>query len=136
MDITLSDSDEDAPEHRPVGYAAPEDRLGECFRPPMYTGTFQTEDYFAQLPVYQKRPSGSKAYIPQWTDPGWNPSRLISGDGREEITTSFGNPHNDVYARPALLPSDVSRLPTQHALYVLKPAHFFNFFFFLKRTSC
>lgn len=109
MDISLSDSDEDAPEHRPRGFtASPTDTIS------------QLTDLFAPRPRAQERPRGSQAYIPYWSDPAWTPELAISGDGRLEYPTTFGNPDNIDYTRPALLPSDIPRLPTEYALY----AHF------------
>lgn len=65
------------------------------------------------LGQWRNRPAGTSTYAPWWTDPDWDGVTEYSCDGRQE-RKFVDDPFTTV--RPAILPRDAGRRPTEHAV--------------------
>lgn len=110
-EITLSDDDDDAPENRPHDYNPQVEDIGNYYDWPKFPGL--ARDAQVDIPAWQDRPAGLRAYyVPYWTDEAWVSGTEVTGDGRQERLL-FGGAKN--HLRPAILPRDEPRLPTDYA---------------------
>lgn len=109
-EITLSESDEDAPDHRPLQYKL---NLAQAFHHREWTEFAALGNHPPFSPaVPTDREVSGLVHVPYWTDETWTPGIEVSADGRTQ-KPFMGEPKN--FMRPAILPRDEARFPTSYA---------------------